>query len=314
MNFMDWKDFRHLGLLLTETNNTQNIQRISASIPDQAQREEVAGLAGSNFESKVALKRLSPLDILETYPTAALPLGDFLAMLPPMRIRQYSISSSPLSDPSVATLTWTVLDTPSKAMGGKRFLGVASNYLSHVEESERVHVSVKPSHGNFHPPNDIENTPVIMICAGSGVAPFRGFVQERAMQIAAGRRVAPAFLFVGCAHPDRDQLFKDELANWELDGVAKVYYAYSKAKELSKGCRYVQERLWEERVDMVKVFNEGAKLYVCGSAMVGEGVAATTKKIYMDAMEAQGKDKTEEDVEEWFQSIKSDRYASDVFV
>jgi cytochrome P450/NADPH-cytochrome P450 reductase len=214
----------------------------------------------------------------------------------------------------VATLTWTVVDAPSKAADGKRFLGVASNYLSRVEESDRVHVAVKPCHGNFHPPSDIENTPVIMLCAGSGIAPFRGFVQERAKQIAAGRKLAPAYLFVGCTHPDRDQIFKEELAQWEQDGVMKLYYAYSKAKEQSKGCRYVQERLWEERAEMVEAFKQGAKLYVCGSAMLGEGVAATTKRIYLEATEAHGKELTDEEVDEWFQGIRNDRYASDIFV
>ena len=81
-----------------------------------------------------------------------------------MRIRQYSISSSPLADPTAATLTWSVLDTPAKAGDSKRFLGVASNYLSHVEEGERVHIAVKPSHGNFKLPNDIEHTPIISKC------------------------------------------------------------------------------------------------------------------------------------------------------
>jgi cytochrome P450 / NADPH-cytochrome P450 reductase len=122
-------------------------------------------------------------------------------MLPPMRIRQYSISSSPLVDPGVATLTWTVLDTPSKAAGGKRYLGVASNYLSKVEDSDLAHVAVKPCHGNFHPPNDIESTPVIMLYAGSGIAPFRGFIQERAMQIACRTQARPCIPVRGVRPP-----------------------------------------------------------------------------------------------------------------
>lgn len=250
---------------------------------------------------------------MEEFPTVALPLGDFLAMLPPMRIRQYSISSSPLVDPTVATVTWSVLDAPSKAVGSKRYLGVASNYLQSLEEGDRIHVAVKPSHGNFHPPNDIEKTPVIMLCAGTGLAPFRGFVQERAMQIQAGRKLAPAYLFIGCAHPEKDALFKDELEKWERDGVIKVFYAYSRASEQSKGCRHVQDRLWEERDEVVKIFREGAKLYVCGSSMVGEGVANTTKRIFQNEAEAIGRPKTDEEVEDWFMNIKSDRYSSDVF-
>jgi cytochrome P450/NADPH-cytochrome P450 reductase len=230
-----------------------------------------------------------------------------------MRVRQYSISSSPLADPTVATLTFAVLDTPSKASKEKRFLGVASNYLAAVEEDDLVHVSVKPSHSNFHPPADIENTPVIMLCAGSGLAPFRGFVQERACQMATGRKLAPAYLFIGCGHPDEDMLLKDELAQWQADGVVKLFYSFSRATEQSCGCRHVQDRLWAEREEMKKAFRAGARLYVCGSSAVGEGVADVTKKMYAEAAAAAGLPKTDEEVEAWFQGIKSDRYSSDVF-
>ncbi len=65
---------------------------------------------------------------------------------------------------------------------------------------------------------------------------------------------------------------------------------------------------------MTKVFHEGAQLYVCGSNMVGEGVAAMTKRIFQEAAEAVGKPKTDEEVECWFAGIKNNRYASDVFV
>jgi cytochrome P450/NADPH-cytochrome P450 reductase len=120
-------------------------------------------MSEKNYEKEVMLKRRSAIDLLEEFPSAALPLGDYLAMLPPMRIRQYSISSSPLVDPETASITWSVIDQPSKASGEKRFLGVASNYLSNVEAGDRIHVAVKASHGQFHPPNDIEKTPIIMM-------------------------------------------------------------------------------------------------------------------------------------------------------
>ncbi|TGO18951.1 hypothetical protein BPAE_0357g00010 [Botrytis paeoniae] len=298
---------------LSQVATRKNVAQIASSTPEPEVRDKIEYLAKEGFDKEILLKRRSPLDILEEYPSAALSLGDFLAMLPPMRIRQYSISSSPLEDPSVATLTWSVLDTVSKAGESKRHLGVASNYLSSVEEGDRVHVSVKPSRGAFHPPTDLENTAVIYICAGTGLAPFRGFVQERALQIAAGRKLAPAYLFIGCGHPDKDALFSDELKKWEADGVVKLYYAFSKAPELSKGCRHVQDRLWEEREELKKVFDSGAKLYVCGSSMVGEGVSVMTKKIYAEAADLLGKTKTDEEVEDWFQGIKNDRYASDVF-
>ncbi|EFR05015.1 bifunctional P-450:NADPH-P450 reductase [Nannizzia gypsea CBS 118893] len=291
----------------------KNVARIASSISDEKIREEVLTLSKEGFESEILKKRRSPLDLLEEYPTAELPLGDFLAMLPPMRIRQYSISSSPLADPTVASITWSVLDAPSRIGDSKRFLGVASNFLSRTHEGDRIHVAVKPSHGNFHPPKDTENTPVIMFCAGTGLAPFHGFVQERAIQTQAGRKVAPAYLFIGCRHPERDALFKDEFQKWEADGIVRVFYAFSAASEQSKGCRYVQDRLWEERDEMRKIFAQGAKLYVCGTSRVGEGVASTVKKIFQDYCASVGKPKTDEEVELWFQGIKSDRFSSDVF-
>lgn len=206
-----------------------------------------------------------------------------------------------------------MLDTPHKAADGKHYLGVASTYLSALEAHDRVHIAVKPSHGAFHLPSDIENTSIIMLCAGTGLAPFRGFVEERAMQKAAGRKLAPAYLFIGCQDPVNDRLFGDELDQWEKDGVVSLFYAFSRATEKSKNCRYVQDRLWEERKEMVKAFNSGAKLFVCGSARIGEGVTKVTKKIYQEAAEAVGKPKTDEEVEKWFQEIKGERFASDVF-
>jgi cytochrome P450/NADPH-cytochrome P450 reductase len=133
------------------------------------------------------------------------------------------------------------------------------------------------------------------------------------MQIKAGRKLAPAYLFVGCTHPEKDQLFSTEFEQWQKDGVVEVFYAYSRCTEHSKGCKHVQDRIWEEREEMKKVFDQGAKLYVCGSAGVGEGVASTLKKIYEEAAEALGKHKTDEEIESWWQEVKSDRYASDVF-
>ncbi|KAH9213493.1 fatty acid hydroxylase [Leptodontidium sp. 2 PMI_412] len=298
---------------LSQPATRKNISKIADSTPDESDRAKILALAGKDFEKEIANKRRSPLDLLEEYRSAALPLGDFLAMLPPMRIRQYSISSSPLADPTTATVTWSVLDTPAKVGDSKRFLGVASNYLSSVEEDDHIHVAIKPSHGNFHPPNDVEKTPVMLFCAGTGLAPFRGFIQERAIQARGGRKLASAYLFIGCAHPEKDALFSEELNQWEKEGIVKVYYAFSTAKDQSKGCRHIQERLWEEREEMTKVFNEGAKLYVCGSSMVGDGVAATTKRIFQNWAEGEGHPKTDEEVEAWFEGIKSDRYASDVF-
>lgn len=256
------------------------------------------------------LKRASPLDLLETYSTAALPFSSFLPMLPPMRIRQYSISSSPLVDPETCTLTYSVLDTEKD---GRRYLGIASNYLSELQKGDLARVAVRPSHQAFHLPLDIANVPVLMICAGSGLAPFRGFVQERAKQIEAGRTVAPALLFVGCRHPERDRLYAAEFSRWESLGAVKLYYAFSKDTSSGKGCKYVADRLWAEREEARALFDAGAKIFVCGSGAVGDSVREMILKIFLEGMKARGQEKTEEEARKWFMGIRNERFASDVF-
>lgn len=71
-----------------------------------------------------------------------------------------------------------------------------------------------------------------MLCAGRGIASSRGFIQERATQITAGGDLAPAYLFVGCAHAYRDRIFKDGYTTWEKEGVEEHYHSFSKAKGL----------------------------------------------------------------------------------
>ena len=285
---------------------------ISKAVSDENSQKALAHLLGPAFTSEITEKRTSPLDLLERFPTAELPFGTFLSMLPPMRIRQYSISSSPLVDPSICTLTFSVLDQEA-LVGGKRHLGVASNYLSILEKDDRIHVAVKPSHQAFHPPLDVANTPLLMVCAGTGIAPFRGFVMERAKQIEAGRKLAPALLFYGCRHSETDNLYKDELSKWQEMGAVDVRHAFSREPEKSEGCKYVQDRLYRDREDAVELFDAGAKVYVCGSSNVGEGVREAVKKIFKEKMNERGKPRTDEEVEKWFNGIRNERYASDVF-
>ena len=232
-----------------------------------------------------------------------------------MRIRQYSISSSPLNNLKSCTLTYAVVDAPAPLTSKPEHhhLGVATTYLASLVPGDKLLVSVRPSHTAFHPPLDIANIPLIMLCAGSGLAPFRSFVQERACQLAAGRTLAPALLFIGCRHPDRDRLYRDELAQWEQQGAVKIYYAFSRASEKSEGCKYVQERLWREKEEAVELWEKGAKIYVCGSGAVGEGVREVVCKSYEETAERKGNEKTKEEVEAWFAGIKEERFASDVF-
>lgn len=233
-------------------------------------------------------------------------------MLPQLRLRQYSISSSPLAGANICTLTCRVLDEES-LQGGKRYLGVASNFLSRLRPGDHVHVNVKPSHHSFHLPLDIAGTPLIMICAGTGIAPFRGFIQERAIQIEAGRELAPALLFMGCRQPHVDDLYRDLLADWSRNGAVDIRYAYSKDPGSSNGAKYVQDRFWDDRKDVMDAYGKGAKVFICGSGKVADGVRAMSKKMFIDSQEQKGTPKSDEEAEAWFAGLRNERFMSDVF-
>jgi cytochrome P450/NADPH-cytochrome P450 reductase len=293
---------------LNQPATQKNVAVISKTIASEPEKMKLAAI----HADEISEKRISVFDLLEMFPNAALPFGDYLAMLPPMRVRQYSISSSPLHDPTSVTLTYGVLDQEAK-VGGKRYLGTASNYLSELAIGDKIRVAVRPSHQAFHLPLDVENVPVIMVCAGSGLAPFHGFVQERAKQIEAGRKLAPALLFVGCRAPSKDVLYAEEFKRWESIGAVSMRYAFSKAPEKSEGCKYVQDRVWNDRADARELWQKGARIFVCGNNTVGEEIREVMIKTFLEGTEQMGFKKTRKDAEEWFKGIKNERFASDVF-
>jgi cytochrome P450/NADPH-cytochrome P450 reductase len=259
------------------------------------------------YEKEVLAKRVSLLDLLERYASCQLTFGAFLEMLPPMRARQYSISSTPLWNAIHCTLTVAVVDAPALS-GQGQYLGVASNYLASAQPGERVSVAVRPSNVAFHPPEDLE-TPLVMICAGTGVAPFRGFLQERAIQAANGRPVGKALLFFGCDHPDVDLLYRDELEAWGRAGVVEVRSAFSAAP--NGDVRFVQDRLWQDRADVVALFQQGARIFVCGDARtVMAGVRKTAARVYQEATQC-----SHEDAEHWVGELEQNhsRFYADVF-
>jgi len=273
-----------------------------------ATRPELEALTdAAAYAAEVLEKRLSLLDLLERFPACELSFAAFLAGLPVMRARQYSISSSPLRDAGRCSLTVAVVDAPALA-GERRHLGVASTWLRNLGEGDPVPVAVRPSQTGFHPPAD-PSVPIIMICAGSGIAPFHGFLQERAIQKAAGRSVGPALLFFGAGHPDVDYLYRDELAAWAEHGVVEVLTAFSGAPD--GDVRFVQHRVWAERQRIVALFRQGATVYVCGD---GRYMARAVREALVNTYrEATGAD--EPAAQAWADTMEREhgRYVSDVF-
>ncbi|GKT45276.1 bifunctional cytochrome P450/NADPH--P450 reductase [Colletotrichum spaethianum] len=302
---------------LAQPATKRNVLSLLEATKDEVTTKELERLSGEAYHQEITQKRMTVLDLLEKFPSIALPIGSFLAMLPPMRVRQYSISSSPLRNPSQATLTYSLLDEPSLS-GQGRHVGVATSYLAALKAGNKLHVAVRPSHAAFHLPNQPEKTPLILVAAGSGIAPFRGFIQERAAMLAAGRAIAPALLFYGCRKPGIDDLYRDEFDVWEKMGAVTVRRAYSRAIEQSEGCKYVQHRLYHNKKEVSELWAQGAKLFVCGTRNVGKAVEEACVRVILESAKEEGgqpelKDLDYEGAKKWFEGIRNERYATDVF-
>ncbi|KAH9209775.1 cytochrome P450 [Leptodontidium sp. 2 PMI_412] len=267
---------------LTQPATPGDVKKLAALASSESTQRDLSDLAISLMTPEGRYKRASILDLLEKFKDINLSLGSFLEMLPPLRARTYSISSAPLWNPSHATLTISVLSEPSR-FDQRQFLGVASNYLSELQEGDVIRVMTRASNAAFHPPEDPDSIPIIMVASGSGLAPFRGFLQERMLQLRGGLKLKPAFLFFGCRSPVQDDLYQTELDEFEQAGIVKVYRAYSGGSEPM----YVQEKLWRCNELVKELWDDGAKMFVCGRVDMVDGIKGVLGKILSDGREGQ---------------------------
>lgn len=298
----------------------KDLELIAASTTDAAAKAELLALAADEaaFKGKIAATRMTILDLLEQHPTSTMPFPEYLALLPSLRPRYYSISSSPLASPTTCALTYSVIDEPSWSSTTSRFVGVAGTYLRSLTKGDKALVAVRSTNHYFRLPADPEVTPIVMICAGSGIAPFRAFVQERAVLIrerggVEKAKLAPALLFVGCRSAGADRLYGDELDEWQKLGAVDVRYALSRDEAQSEGCKYVQDRLLRDRADVLEMWDQGARFYVCGSGNMAKGVGQAASQIVMDRRRGRGEAVTEEDVEDFKMRMRNERFIADIF-
>ena len=301
------RGFVELGLPATR----KDLQACVAATKDPVEKAALSIFANKEGFSEVIEQRVSLLDLLCNYTSIDLSFSAFISMLPPLRPRHYSISSSPLQDPTKCSVTYGIIDEVAKS-GVGRYIGVTSTYLANLKPGDEILVSVRATNKFFHMPADTD-TPILMLGAGTGLAPFRGFIQERAIQISAGRTLAPALLFMGCRSGTKDRLYADEIDSWIKTGAVDVRYAYSREPEKSEGCKHVQERIVKDKEDVLRMWHEGAKVFICGGPAVSSGVGDAAKLLLLESHEARGEIMTEEQASEWFRQRRNQRYVVDVF-
>lgn len=251
--------------------------------PEEKQRlKHLASAAGKQeYAAYIVEPARSLLEILEAFPSAVPPLGLFFgAVSARLAPRYYSISSSPLEKPDVITATVAVVkgNTPT----GRLHEGVASTYLSSFVPNHRDlgggEVSAELKHrrvpifvrsSTFKLPKD-PSVPIVMIGPGTGYAPFRGFIQERAALAKSGALLGPAYLFFGCRHEEQDYIYQEEMEA-ALSQNNLTYLSLAFSREVSGRKVYVQDNLMLAAKDLYAIMkgtvgaNEG-RIYVCGDA------------------------------------------------
>jgi len=223
-------------------------------------------------------------------------LVDTLAKLLP---RMYSISSSLKAHPDQVHFTIDVVHYESR---GRKRKGVCSTFLA--ERAEKTPVPVFPNASKFRLPED-GNTPVIMVGPGTGIAPFRAFLQERKATGAKGKN----WLFFGSQHQHCNYFYREELDNYQREKfLTRCDCAWSRD---SAEKSYVQHKMLNGADEIWKWMEaEGAHFFVCGDARrMAKDVDAALRKIIQDKA-----GKTEEQTNEYVEKLKADkRYKRDVY-
>jgi cytochrome P450 / NADPH-cytochrome P450 reductase len=215
--------------------------------------------ASEHYRADILGKRKSVFDLLEEHPACELPFHAYLEMLSLLAPRYYSISSSPSGDPQRCSVTVGVVEGPASS-GRGIYKGICSNYLAGRRAGETIQATVRETKAGFRLPDDAA-VPIIMVGPGTGLAPFRGFLQERAALKAKGASLGPAMLFFGCRHPDQDYLYADELKAFAADGITELHTAFSRAEGPKT---YVQNLVAAQKDRVWSLIESGAIVYVCG--------------------------------------------------
>jgi sulfite reductase (NADPH) flavoprotein alpha-component len=225
--------------------------------------------------------------------------AEFVALLKKLAPRLYSISSSLKAHADEVHLTVSAVRYDAHGRSRK---GVASTFLAdRVGDTGTASVFVQPSHG-FKPPTNPE-TPMIMVGPGTGIAPFRAFLEERQAIGAKGKN----WLFFGDQKRATDFLYEEQLTGWQADGLlTRLDLAFSRdqAEKI-----YVQSRMLESAAELFAWLEEGAHFYVCGDA---SRMAKDVDHALHTIIERGGK--SPDEAKAYVAKLKSDkRYQRDVY-
>jgi NADPH-ferrihemoprotein reductase len=269
----------------------QFLATLAAFAPNESAKTEMTKLGSDAdyFKEKISSQYMNIAQACESVscePWSAVPFSCLIEGINKIQPRYYSISSSSLVQPKKVSIT-AIVESIRVPGAGYVVKGVTTNYLLALKQKQNgdpnpsphgltyditgprnkydgIHVPIHVRHSNFKLPSD-PSKPVIMVGPGTGVAPFRGFVQERVEQAKKGENVGPTVLFYGCRRRDEDWLYRDEWESFKsiLGDNLKIFNAFS--RETNKKV-YVQHLIKEQGKYVNELLQQKANFYVCGDA------------------------------------------------
>ena len=270
----------------------QSLPTLAQFAPTEQAKAEMTRLGGDKdaFHEAVAHHCLNIAQVMESVsdgaPWASVPFSFILETFNHMVPRYYSISSSSKVYPTTPHIT-AVVEARQTGEDKEVLFGVTTNYLlalkakqhgepyphpqgiSYAIEGPRnkydgIHVPAHTRHSNFKLPSD-PRKPIIMVGPGTGVAPFRGFLQERAKAADDGQEIGKMLLFFGCRKRDEDFLYREEWEEYErkLGDKFEMVKAFSREQKQKV---YVQHKMKEYSKEINRLLEEGAYFYICGDA------------------------------------------------
>eukprot|EP00735_Rhodelphis_limneticus_P001152 TRINITY_DN1171_c0_g1::TRINITY_DN1171_c0_g1_i1::g.17301::m.17301 TRINITY_DN1171_c0_g1::TRINITY_DN1171_c0_g1_i1::g.17301 ORF type:complete len:699 (+),score=115.51,sp/Q9SB48/NCPR1_ARATH/35.73/3e-122,FAD_binding_1/PF00667.15/4.9e-60,Flavodoxin_1/PF00258.20/2.2e-27,Flavodoxin_1/PF00258.20/2.5e+03,NAD_binding_1/PF00175.16/2.4e+03,NAD_binding_1/PF00175.16/7e-16,Flavodoxin_5/PF12724.2/0.23 TRINITY_DN1171_c0_g1_i1:68-2164(+) len=258
------------------------------------------------YKDEILNRHVSILHILELFPSASLNLGQFLELAPRMKVRYYSISSSPRVHPNSIHVTCAIVREPHP--NGGIYEGLCSTWLQRMPVGAKCAVYIRKS--TFHLPPQL-TTPILMFGPGTGLAPFRAFLQERQMHrrdvalsgLDADSFVGASVLYFGCRDRNKDYIYRQELEEMSQDGtISSLHLAFSREPQTAPTRKYVQHLLTESAREAWSLIQDGAYIYICGDA---KAMSTDVQHVLTQVIEKEGH-KTRTQADEMMRKLKKD--------
>lgn len=284
----------------------KELRLFAQKCPCPPEKMALLELADAKFAEEILAKEYTFMEVCDRFGSLTCTLELLLSARPLLKARYYSISSSPLMLQNKCSITVGVQEHLTKT--NRLLKGVCSNYLATVQQNGALQCVIKDTKSHFRLPDDPKQD-VILIGPGTGLAPLRGFLQERQKQKEQGIQIGRTILFFGCRNPDQDYIYKTELEEYKKTGLLQeLFVAFSRVPGQPK-C-YVQDLLQKNSALVWEYVKNNARILLCGD---GKSMAPCVRETLTTIYEKEGK-MSQDEAQKFFKEKQSSyQYVEDVW-